>query len=302
MRFRNIFDKTTYKKRMLNWIAKTEPSFRSVLLIEPGHFYSPLLDLSPSSEVSKFDGEDLWDGIRLDVLTIRESYRELISILPCPNFSSQKSHECYYYSENKMFAWADAFTLSAMIRCFCPKRIVEVGSGFSTAVMLDTCDEVQLKPQITLIEPYPDRLKLLLKGSLPSHASLLETGVQQVDLSVFDALQPNDICFIDSSHVAKIGSDVTWIILKLLPRLKAGVVIHVHDVFYPHSYPLAWVNEGRACNESIFLRAYLTGQSNVEVLAFNSYAAVTCSDVFPEHIRVKFCTDGGGSFWFRHNA
>ena len=117
-------------------------------------------------------------------------------------------------------------------------------------------------------------------------------------LSVFESLEAGDILFVNSSHVAKIGSDVAWLLLRILPRLKPGVLIHIHDMFYPHSYPEDWIKRGYAWNESLFLRALLLGHAGFEIVAFNSYAA----QAFPELFRTRlpaFLTTSGQSLWLR---
>ena len=118
---------------------------------------------------------------------------------------------------------------------------------------------------------------------------------------MFDQLEAQDLVFIDSSHVAKIGSDVTFILLRILPRLKRGVLVHFHDIFYPFSYPLSWIREGRAWNESLFLRAFLVGNSQFQLVAFNSYAGYSFPEVFRDRFPA-FLNKTGGSMWIRKVA
>ena len=88
--------------------------------------------------------------------------------------------------------------------------------------------------------------------------TLIRERVERVPLTVFDALQPNDVLLIDSSHVAKFGGDVTRELLDILPRLQPGVWIHVHDIFFPHDYPADFLMTVRhAWNERYFLEAFL---------------------------------------------
>ncbi len=101
--------------------------------------------------------------------------------------------------------------------------------------------------------------------------TILEKGVQDVPLSVFECLEANDILFIDSTHVCKTGSDVNYLFFEVLPRLKPGVVVHVHDIFHPFEYPKRWVMEGRAWNEVYLLRAFLQFNSAFKVLLFANY-------------------------------
>ena len=103
--------------------------------------------------------------------------------------------------------------------------------------------------------------------------------------------------FIDSSHVAKVGSDVAHLFLRVLPRPAHGVLVHVHDICYPFSYPLDWLKQGRAFNESLLLRAFLIGNSQFEVVAFNSYAKRELSYLFAE--RLPEIKQGGSSIWLR---
>jgi hypothetical protein len=167
--------------------------------------------------------------------------------------------------------------------------------------MLDTIDREQAPISITCIEPYPDRLLGLLSPEDRSRISLVKKSVQEVSLDLFQSLRPGDFLFIDSSHVAKIGSDVAFLFLKILPSLAPGVWIHIHDMFYPESYPASWIREGRAWNESLFLRALLLGNTQFEVSAFSSHALST----FPADFWAPFPafrTHPGCSLWMRRVA
>jgi len=126
-------------------------------------------------------------------------------------------------------------------------------------------------------------------------ARLLARPVQEVGLAPFLALEAGDVLFIDSSHVAKTGSDVNFLYFEVLPRLAAGVVVHVHDVFLPDEYPPEWVlDEGRSWNEQYLLRALLMHSRAFRVL-FGCHAA---SRLFPELVSEVFGGAlGGGSFW-----
>src|SRR5262249_30901378 len=152
-----------------------------------------------------------------------------------------------YYFRNEWFGYADALVLYGMIRYLRPRRVIEVGSGFSSAVMLDTNDLFcGGRVALTFVEPYPDRLFSLLRGSDRDKHTVIARPVQDVDLSLFQALSDNDILFVDSSHVSKVGSDVNHLIFQILPALADNVVVHFHDIFYPFEYPKDWVYEGRA--------------------------------------------------------
>jgi len=136
-----------------------------------------------------------------------------------------------------------------MIRHLSPKRFIEVGSGYSSCVVLDI-NELFFDNRISLtfIEPHTELLFSLIKESDKETSKIIPTDLQDVGLEVLSELCPEDILFIDSTHVSKIGSDVNHIFFEILPRLARGVYIHFHDVFYPFEYPKEWIYEGRAWN------------------------------------------------------
>jgi predicted O-methyltransferase YrrM len=128
-----------------------------------------------------------------------------------------------YSPKNDQYLAGDAAMLYAMIRHFQPRRIIEIGSGHSSAVMLDVNEcGMGRSVELTFIEPYPERLRSLIREADASCATLLEQTVQTVDPSVFDVLEDGDFLFVDSSHVSKAGSDVNHIAFEILPRLKPG--------------------------------------------------------------------------------
>lgn len=288
-------------QRCRRWLP---PNLRGVAMYPPGHFYSPLLDvrsLGRGMAAVPHDGAEYWEHVDLGPAEQRAFFEELVEKFPTLPFPAQPSGSHRYFTGQTWFVTSDAFTLSAIIRLQKPRRIVEVGSGFSSAVMLDTLAAISATAALTFIEPYPDRLEALLTPADRAAAEMLQRPVQEVPLSVFDRLEAQDILFIDSSHVAKIGSDVTFLLLRILPRLKPGVLVHFHDVFYPFSYPAGWIREGRAWNESLFLRAFLIGNPQFQIIAFNAYAGRTFPDVFREKCPA-FLKNTGGSLWLRKLA
>lgn len=307
-RLKSLLNPKTYLRPVRElyraWLFRRKPSMRGAVTYPPGHFYSPLLDigaLAPGAAGLPFDGAEYWEHIDLRPAEQRAYYADLLQNFPIPPFPAGRTEGRRYFTGNGWFDLADAFTLSGILRKERPARIVEVGSGFSSAVMLDTLESSGATAQMTFIEPGPDRLKSLLSAGDKARSSIMELRVQEVPMEVFDQLGEHDILFIDSSHVAKAGSDVTHILLRILPRLKPGVIVHFHDIFYPHSYPAHWIRQGRAWNETIFLRAFLLGGAPFRILAFNSYAA----QAFPELFREKlpgFLDDPGGSLWLRKES
>jgi len=305
MRLKTILNPGTLFLKASSWFISRQrlyPNLRGAVLYPPGHYYSPLLDipknLGGNDSILPFDGAECWEHVELRASEQRSYYADLLERFPFPPFPSKKTDSYRYFTENDFFVPSDAFTLSGIIRKERPRRIVEVGSGFSSAVILDTITRDQASVALTFIEPYPDRLYSLLSPHDRSLSTILVQRVQEVPFAVFDQLEAQDILFIDSSHVAKVGSDVTFMLLRILPRLKPGVFVHFHDIFYPYSYPASWIREGRAWNESLFLRAFLVGNSQFQLIAFNSYAGYSFPEIFADRFHA-FLINRGGSIWIR---
>src|ERR1017187_3178032 len=123
----------------------------------------------------------------------------------------------------------------------------------------------------TFIDPDMARLRPLLREGDAAHATLIERRVQEVPLEVFAALGANDVLFIDSSHVSKIGSDVNRLFFDVLPALAPGVLIHIHDVAGNLEYPREWLDEGRAWNEQYLLRAFLMHNTAYRIELFTGW-------------------------------
>jgi hypothetical protein len=160
-----------------------------------------------------------------------------------------------------------------MLRLLEPTRVVEVGSGFSSAVMLDTRERfLDPGPWLTLVEPHPERLDELLRPGDHEQVTIIPESVQQVPFEVFTTLGAGDVLFIDSTHVVRIGSDVNYLIFEVLPRLRAGVHVHFHDIFWPFEYPRSWVEQGIYWSEAYLVRALLMGSARrYQVRVFNTW-------------------------------
>lgn len=266
-----------------------------------GHYYSPI----PSEKdildhlKKRTPPERTLPGIDLNEqgqYKLLNEYTNFYSDLPFP---AERTHRYRYFYENDWFGSTDAVFLYSLLRKYAPKRIVEVGSGFSSAVMLDTVDEFFThQPDITFIEPFPDRLTDLIREEDKLRIKLIGRKVQEAPIDIFTSLEDGDLLFIDSSHVIKCGSDLQTLIFDILPRLSPGVIVHFHDVFYPFDYPSEWLLEGRYWNENYFLRAFLSYNSKWTILFFNSYASL----MFPEFIKenMPLCTKSlGGSLYIQ---
>jgi hypothetical protein len=274
--------------------------------IPPGHFYSPIpsLDDVRREEATLFDtthrtmpGVELREQEQLALLA--QFAERFYADMP---FQADKVENLRFYFENPMFSYGDAISLYSMIRHLKPSRIVEVGSGFSSAVALDTNDlffDGQI--QTTFIEPYNERLLSLINQQDKGKSKIIEARVQDVDLSVFSTLKENDILFVDSTHVSKIGSDVNRLFFEILPSLAPGVYIHFHDIFLPFEYPPQWRYEGRAWNEAYVLRAFLQYNQSFEVVLMNAFMGMFHGAFFHEKMPL-FMKNTGGSVWIKKVA
>lgn len=300
MRLQNLFRPELYLRYLPG--GALLGNFRSLKFSPPGHFYSSLLDIQsiPKNAISfEFDGPEYWENVNLRPSAQQQYYADLVRRGSAVTFSEKKISAKRFYLQNDQFAFADAFALSTILLKERPARVIEVGSGFSSAVMLDTADIMDSPPLFCFVEPFPKRLESLLNQKRSElRTTIYRKRVQELNVELFDSLDAQDILFIDSSHVAKIGSDLAYLFLRVIPRLRPGVLIHLHDIFYPCSYPMDWIRQGRAWNESLFLRAMLVASNRFEVVAFNSYAAQSFPALFESGLP-RFLENSGGSIWLR---
>lgn len=272
---------------------------------DPGHFYSPLPDLGfVKANRERLFRRDVAEilGVNIDAEGQRDLVRAFAAYYSELPFGEERQVGARYYFRNDFFSYGDAIILYSMMRHFRPRSLIEVGSGFSSAVMLDTADRFLGRDvRFTFVDPHPERLRTLLREEDFGRAEMVADLVQNVPTERFEALRANDILFIDSSHVAKIGSDVLHLLRFILPRLAPGVLVHFHDVFWPFEYPEQWILEGRAWNEDYVLMAFLQFNSAFEILFFNGYMAQHHADVLQECLP-KFFQNPGGSLWLRKTA
>lgn len=270
-----------------------------------GHYYSPLPD---SRELAReprrsqvwpqrpreTPGVD-WNGheqarLATDVFARQERLR----------FAARETTDpTEYWCDNGQYPALDAWLLEAMLRYLRPARLIEVGSGFSSLVSARVNRELLGgSMRFTCIEPYP---RPFLEAGVPGISDLRVEEVQNTPSEVFERLGSGDVLFIDTSHTAKTGGDVTWIYGEVLPRLKPGVAVHIHDAFLPGDYPEQWVLEGWGWNEAYLLRAFLSFNSAFDVLFGVQWMLQNHPDLidgaFPEFTRQS--DRGGAALWLR---
>lgn len=270
-------------------------------------FYSALNDLEFLEE-----NPDLWHGRpmprgvewdvdgQLETVTRLSRYAAELTDVPQDMPPGPPS----FHWQNNFWTGLDALVQYGLVRDFKPRRVVETGCGWSSLLLAQAlaANEAEGSPPAVVdqIEPYP-RTELL--SALPSHWDLHETILQRAPLSLFEELDENDICFYDGSHVAKPGSDVVWFFSEVLPRLKPGVLVHLHDIFWPNDYPDEWIVErGQTWNEQYMLQGFLMYNSDFRPLVANSMVFHDFYERLTELFAGLSTPIGTGSFWMRRVA
>jgi predicted O-methyltransferase YrrM len=270
--------------------------------IMPVHYYSPIPEVRklPSSiwkRTSELVGIDMNEDFQLKLLEeFKRLYGREYNSLP---LYAHERTKLGYYVYNPSFGPVDGEIYYCMIRHFKPKRIVEVGAGFSTLLAAEAVEVNRRKGydcELIAVDPYPtDFLRRIPR------LRLVEKPVQELHFSWFNSLRENDILFIDSTHVVKIGGDVVYLYLEVLPRLNSGVLVHSHDIFLPLEYPRDWVlEEHRFWSEQYLLQAFLAFNDQFEILWAGSYMNLKYPEKLQEAFRsYKRGETLPGSFWIR---
>ncbi len=290
---------------MLEWIINRTFLFWQKLgvHVRPNHFYEPIPDTKKL--------RDLWSkpsdlvGVRLDAERQMEllekfeaSWKQEYESLP----RAKTSVPHQYFVDNGVFESVNGEILYCMIRNFVPSRIVEIGSGYSSYLAAQAIranrENKGRDCELICIEPYPGDV---LRKGFTGLTKIVEREVQDVPLSLFQEMGNNDILFIDSSHVLKAGSDVQYEYLEILPRLRKGVIVHIHDIFLPSEYPKDWILQGRRFwNEQYLLQAFLSFNDSFEVLWAGSYMHLRHADAL-ERVFSSYRREDRwpGSFWLK---
>jgi hypothetical protein len=273
------------------------------LYVPPGHFFSPVVDPTEADRhISRLEANPIplfLDGIKIDGQQMIEKWSSLLPFLDNIPFAQFKMSGFRYAFENPSYSWGDGSILYAMLRSHQPRRVVEVGSGWSSACALDTADKYfKNECEFTFVDPYP-QLLISLIGKLTKSVRIIEMPIQQVPLAAFEALRAGDILFIDSTHVLRTGSDVCFELFEVLPRLASGVLVHFHDMFWPFEYPRLWaVDQNRSWNELYAVRAFLTNNDDWRVIFFNDYFAKTKRELIAASYPA-FLKNSGGALWLQ---
>lgn len=279
--------------------------FRSLeklgLHVVAADYYSPIP--SQAERAAATVNESALIGIEIS-LQCHEMF--LRTLLPpyVPEFSSLSASMAPFRFPNPAFREVDAEVYYSVLRGLRPKRVVEIGSGYSSLLAAFALRQNSLTEgpegagHLEVVDPYPFHLL-----STVENVTVYEKPVQEMSLDSFTSLGPGDILFIDSSHVLRSGSDVTFELLEILPRLQGGVYVHFHDVFLPGGYPAEWLErKSWFWNEQQALQAFLSFNDAFEILWAGSWLAHHHPDVLSAAIPSFGPGVRPGSLWIRRIA
>lgn len=191
---------------------------------------------------------------------------------------------------------ADALVQYGLLRSRKPKRVVEIGSGWSSMLMQRALAMNQEHCEVSLVDPYPNEA---IMAVLPDNWRVHRSMLQRAPSKLFESLESGDFCFYDGSHCSNTGSDVNWFFFDVLPKLASGVLIHLHDIFLPEPYPDDWIfDRGQSWNEQFLLQAFLMHNNDYEILLGNRYISKHHPDLLKEKYK-GIQPIWGVSFWMR---
>lgn len=196
----------------------------------------------------------------------------------------------------------DTFALYGFVASRNAERYIEIGSGFSTKVVRRAIKDRGLKTTVTSIDPHP-------RAEIDQICDkVIRQPLEKCDLKIFESLASGDILFMDGSHRSFMNSDVTVFFLEILPRLRPGVLVHVHDIFLPDDYPPYWEYRyypHRYWSEQYLLASsLLAGHSGYDIVLPNYYISITAAlagilNPLWGHANVHRVPRGGSSFWLQ---
>jgi hypothetical protein len=246
------------------------------LHVPPGHPYSPIPSAADINRTLNTDDSGVVPIPGVDLRTVAQ-WELLTSLQPDYEAVDRLLRDAPRFTlDNTWFSGSDAVFMALMLRDLQPSRVIEVGCGYSSALILDTLPTINA----TFIEPDPQRVLELLGQD----SDVIAHPVQDVDLELFATLRAGDVLAIDSSHVMRAGSDVHHLVFTVVPSLPPGVRIHVHDVFFPFEYPRLWLDAGVAFSEAYAWRALLTNSTRPRIELWNHMLIRMRRQWFAEHM------------------
>lgn len=264
------------------------------------HYYEPQFDYRKIDFDSSVERN--LPGINWNISGQLEFLDRLVFAEELENIPLLKTVPAEFHFNNGSFESGDAEYWYQLIRAVKPRRIFEIGSGNSTlmavkAIAENSAEDSDYSCEHVCIEPYEmpwlEGLKL----------SVIREKVEEVEIAFFERLQEDDILFIDSSHIIRPHGDVLFEYLEVLPALKPGVIVHIHDIFSPRNYPNPWVEgEIRLWNEQYLLEAFLSHNTSWSVIGAVNYLHHNHSEKLCEVAPYIKPEREPGSFYIRKTA
>lgn len=264
------------------------------------HYYEPRFDYRTSQP--DFGAERSLPGVDWNVNGQLEFLEHLSFSEELIDLDQQDAGPLKFRFNNGLFESGDAEFWYQVIRAVRPKRIIEIGSGYSTliatrAIRRNKADDLAYECNHICIEPY-EKSWLEATG-----ATVIRQRVEQVGTTLFRQLDQNDILFVDSSHIIRPEGDVLFEYLELLPSLRQGVIVHVHDIFSPRDYLKEWiVDMGRFWNEQYLLEAFLSHNEKWQIVGALNYLHHNHYDALKRVARFLSPDREPGSFYMRKIA
>jgi SAM-dependent methyltransferase/predicted O-methyltransferase YrrM len=269
--------------------------------VTPGHYRSPGYDareLAPRRERPRATPDIDWR----DEAQVALCDEVFAAQEPLELRRDESADPSEYWALNDQYPPLDAWVLAGLLRHLRPSLMTEIGSGYSSLVTARVNrEQLEGSMRFVCIEPHP---RQFLSDGVDGISELCVEPIQETPLERFDELGDGDVLFIDTSHTVKTGGDVTWIFHEIVPRLAAGVYVHIHDVFLPGDYPEPWVMEGWGWNETYLVRSFLSYNNAFEIVWGSQYMTQhhpqKVLNAFPE--QVEYSDRAGGALWIRRTS
>ena len=273
------------------------------------HFYSPIPDIKDLESRKIWEEKSELPGIDFhpdeQIALLEQLGREFGSECEWPLTPTAIATQ--FYLKNNSFSYGCASALHTMVRHFKPQHFIEIGSGHSSKIIsraleMNKNDDPSRTPEYIVVDPYPGEI---VSKRLSFISKLVKEKVECLDRNFFEILGENDILFVDSGHTVRTGSDVNFIILEVLPRLRPGVNIHFHDINLPYEYPRVYFTNPQFrmfWTEAYLLQAFLSFNRDFEILlAMNYLQTDHMSEYCKAFPRFNMADNwaNSGSFWIR---
>ena len=277
---------------LVTWMANsgvgTDETLKKGSLPLPVNFYSPVPDIDDLRRRRIWERRSSLEGIAFQPKAQVEFMRRLGRAFggECAWPPDPTGNDADFYTENSSFSFACAAGTHCVIRDRKPKSVMEIGSGMSSLIISAALQANEAtgaaRAAYTVIDPYPSPRLTTLPGT---PATVVQRRVEEVEVGLFDQLGDGDVLFVDSGHVVRIGGDVNFLILDVLPRLRPGVVVHFHDISLPFEYDEVYLTNPTfrmLWTEAYLLQAFLAHNAAYKVLLAMAFLEHDHQDVFRE--------------------